>query len=444
VPSRIGIADYEGMKKRIEELVGKINGRFGTISWTPIIYQYRSLPFSSLAAMYAMSHVALVTPLRDGMNLVAKEYVAARRDKTGVLVLSEMAGAAKELPEAIIINPNNREEIAEALKTALEMPREEQMRRNAIMQNRLCRYDVGRWAMDFLAELLSTSAVDEKAHVKWLDVSLRRKLTEQYHHSQRRLLILDYDGSLVPFSAYPEVAKPTQALLKLLRSLGVDSRNELLLATGRDRATLDQWFHGVPIGFAAEHGAWIKERDGDWRIQQCLPLDWKARLLPILEMYADRVPGAFVEEKEFSLVWHYRIADQEQGSSAARELADHLQAFTANIDLQVLPGNKVIEIRKAGINKGSAVQQWLAKNNFDFILAIGDDLTDEDMFTVLPPWAYSFRVGDTQTHAQFRLRNPTEVLELLAELATGQNSNPPDIRSQDTASIDPTSDVHQI
>jgi trehalose 6-phosphate synthase/phosphatase len=155
VPSRIGIADYEGMKKQIEELVGKINGRFGTIHWTPIIYQYRSLPFPSLAAMYAISHVALVTPLRDGMNLVAKEYVATRHDKTGVLVLSEMAGASKELPEAIIINPNNREEIADALKTALEMPREEQMRRNVIMQTRLRRYDVpaGPW---ILAELLST------------------------------------------------------------------------------------------------------------------------------------------------------------------------------------------------------------------------------------------------------------------------------------------------
>ena len=158
VPSRIGIADYEGMKKRIEELVGKINGRFGTISWAPIIYQYRSLPFPSLAAMYAISHVALVTPLRDGMNLVAKEYVATRHDKTGVLVLSEMAGASKELPEAIIINPNNREEIADALKTALEMPREEQIRRNVIMQNRLRRYDVARWAMDFLTELLATQS----------------------------------------------------------------------------------------------------------------------------------------------------------------------------------------------------------------------------------------------------------------------------------------------
>ena len=217
-------------------------------------------------------------------------------------------------------------------------------------------------------------------------------------------MILDYDGTLVPFAAYPEVAKPTQRVLRILNSLAADSRNELLLATGRDRATLDQWFKGVPTGLAAEHGAWIKERNGDWKIQQSLPLGWKARLLPILEMYADQVPGAFVEEKEFSLVWHYRNANPEQGSAVARELTDHLLVFTASIDLQVLRGNKAIEIRKAGVNKGSAVQQWLAKNEFDFILAIGDDLTDEDMFAVVPPWAYSFRVGAHRTHARFRLR----------------------------------------
>jgi trehalose 6-phosphate synthase/phosphatase len=376
------------------------------------------------------------------MNLVAKEYVATRVDKTGVLVLSEMAGASKELPEAIIINPNNREEIAEALKTALEMPSEEQVRRNIIMQNRLRRYDVARWAMDFLAQLLSSSPADDDSQVKSLDASVRCNLTEQYRHSVRRLLILDYDGTLVPFAAYPEVARPTERLLRLLRALTADSRNEVVLATGRDRATLDQWFNGVSTGLAAEHGAWIKERNGDWKMQQSLPLDWKPRLLPILEMYADRVPGAFVEEKEFSLVWHYRLADPERGSAAARELTDHLLVFTASIDLQVLRGNKAIEIRKAGVNKGSAVQQWLAKHEYDFVLAIGDDLTDEDMFAVLPSWAYSFRVGTARTHARFRLQNSTEVLQLLAELAVGQDSTTTD--SQGTARANPTSDIPQI
>jgi trehalose 6-phosphate synthase/phosphatase len=416
VPSRIGIADYEGMKKQIEELVGKINGRFGNISWTPIIYQYRSLPFQSLAAMYAMSHVALVTPLRDGMNLVAKEYVASRHDKTGVLVLSEMAGASKELPEAIIVNPNNREEIAEALKAALEMPYEEQVRRNSIMQNRLRQYDVTRWAMDFLAELLSSQGA-ENSHVKGLEAPARRALMEDYQHGRRRLLIFDYDGTLVPFATSPELAKPTLGLLRTLRSLADDPRNEVLLATGRDRGTLDQWFSGISMGLAAEHGAWIKERNGDWNMQQPLIAGWKPRLFPILQMHADRVPGAFVEEKEFSLVWHYRNADPEQGRVAARELTDHLVVFTANIDLQVLRGNKAIEIRNAGINKGTAVQRWLSNKDFDFILAIGDDLTDEDMFAVLPQRAYSFRVGPMLTRARFRLNNAAEVLQFLTELA---------------------------
>lgn len=417
VPSRIGIADYEGMKKRIEELVGKINGRFGTIGWTPIRYQYRSLPFSSLVAMYGVSHVALVTPLRDGMNLVAKEYVAARHDKTGVLVLSEMAGASKELPEAIIINPNHRQEIADALKTALEMPAEEQMRRNAIMQSRLRRYDVSRWAMDFMVDLISTAPVNEESRVQWLEASARRALIEEYRESARRLLIFDYDGTLVPFAASPELATPPLSLLRTLRSLATNARNEVLVATGRDRRTLDQWFNGLPINLAAEHGAWVKERNGDWKMQQHLVVDWKQRVLPILEMYADRVPGAFVEEKEFSLVWHYRVADPEQARVAARELSDHLVVFTASIDLQVLRGNKAIEIRHAAINKGMAVQAWMSRNPFDFMLAIGDDSTDEDMFAALPQWAYSFRVGSRRTRARFRLRNPQEVGQFLMELA---------------------------
>jgi trehalose 6-phosphate synthase/phosphatase len=417
VPSRIGIADYEGMKKQIEELVGRINGKFAIIGWNPIIYQYRALTFEALVALYAMSHVALVTPLRDGMNLVAKKYIASRRDKTGVLVLSELAGAAKELPEAVIINPNNREEVAAALKTALEMDVAEQVRRNTVMQDRLRRYDVTRWATDFLIELLSTKRPDEPPARKNFGLAARTKLMRQYRQSSRRLMVLDYDGTLVPFANAPDLAKPSSMLLRILRALCNDPKNEVLLATGRDRATLDQWFSGLRLGFAAEHGVWIKDWAGDWRLLKPLEVDWKKRISPILEMYADRVAGAFVEEKEYSLAWHYRAADPEQGTSVARELTDHLLAFTANIDLQVMRGNKVIEIRNPGINKGFAVQQWLAKTRFDFILAIGDDGTDEDTFAILPPRAHSFRLGEAaRTHARYTLRGADEVVRLLEDL----------------------------
>ncbi|OGQ83743.1 MAG: bifunctional alpha,alpha-trehalose-phosphate synthase (UDP-forming)/trehalose-phosphatase [Deltaproteobacteria bacterium RIFCSPLOWO2_12_FULL_60_19] len=417
VPSRIGIQDYEGMKKQIEELVGKINGRFGAIHWTPIIYQYRSVPFDSLVALYAISDVALVTPLRDGMNLVAKEYIASRTDLTGVLILSEMAGAAKELAEAIIINPNHREEIADALKTALEIPRKEQIRRNRIMQNRLRRHDVARWATDFIKELFAMEPAHDKFYAKRLNLAATMGLVGHYDQSTHRLLLFDYDGTLVPFASHPQAAKPDRELLSLLHGLGADPRNELVLLSGRDKGTLENWFGSLTMGLVAEHGAWLKERYRPWTIIEPLNADWKTKLLPTLDAYADRVPGAFVEEKEFSIVWHYRNADPDRAALAARELTDDLLAFTATIDVQVLQGNKAVEVRNARVHKGTASQRWLSKSSFDFILAAGDDWTDEDTFAILPERAYSIRVGMTPTQARFHLRGPEEVLRLLKMLS---------------------------
>ena len=416
VPSRIGIQDYEGTKNHIEELVGRINGKFGAINWSPIIYQYRSVPFETLVAWYAMSDVALVTPLRDGMNLVAKEYIASRTDKTGVLILSEMAGSAKELTDAIMINPNHREEIAEALRQALAMPRHEQIERNRFMQTKLRRHTVGRWAMTFLEEIFAMDPSLEGAYVKPLDPASQTGLIQHYDRSLNRLLMLDYDGTLVPFASYPQLAKPNQQLLNCLHRLGANPRNELVLLSGRDKTTLENWFGALPIGLVAEHGAWIRQYQQSWQTIKPLRDDWKTALFPILQSYTERVPGSWIEEKEFSVVWHYRVDDEERGMLAARELTDDLIALTANIDVQVVQGNKTVEMRNAGVHKGLASQIWLLKNSFDFILAIGDDLTDEDLFTVLPGRAYSIRVGNRPTRARFHLQGPEEVMQLLETL----------------------------
>jgi trehalose 6-phosphate synthase/phosphatase len=417
VPSRIGIRDYEGMKKQIEELVGRINGKFGAIHWAPINYHYRSVPFDTLVALYAMSDVALVTPLRDGMNLVAKEYVACRTDRTGVLILSEMAGAAKELGEAVIVNPNHREEIAEALKLALEMPCKEQIRRNRTMQNRLRRSDVAQWAMGFMKEIVSLNDRRERSEAKPLGAAARAAMLRHYDRSARRLFLLDYDGTLVPYASQPQLAKPEPKLLRLLDSLAADPRNQLVLLSGRDKATLEDWFGSVKIDLVAEHGALVKEHGKPWEMLKPLTAGWKTKLIPILKAYADRVAGTFVEEKEFSAVWHYRNADEERGSLAARELTDDLLAFTANIDVQVLQANKAVEVKNPGVNKGIAGQRWLAGGGFDFVLTIGDDRTDEDAFGVLPEKAYSIRVGRAATQARFQLDSPDEVLNLLNALS---------------------------
>lgn len=416
VPSRTGVEQYQQMKKQIDELVGKINGRFGSTDWTPILYRYRFLPFHSLIALYNISDIALITPLRDGMNLIAKEYIATRTDETGVLILSEMAGASKELGEAIIINPNHKEEIVEALKEALEMPVQEQIRRNKIMQERLQRYDVIGWADDFISKLLNVKEKQKKFNAKLLDANIKEQMLKNFIRANKRLIFLDYDGTLVPFVTHPEMAKPNEEVLKLINRLSEDEKNDVVLISGRDRNTLQSWFGMLDIGMVAEHGVWIKEKNKDWKMIKPLMNDWKPHIIPLLEMYADRLPGAFVEEKEFSVVWHYRRADPELSSIRAKELMDDLVNFTANIDLQILQGSKVIEVRNAGVNKGTAGLYWKSKNDFDFVMAIGDDWTDEDLFKVLPENAYSIRVGMTFSHARFNLHDHHEAIQLLEYL----------------------------
>jgi trehalose 6-phosphate synthase/phosphatase len=417
VPSRIGVEHYQQMKRQIDELVGKINGRFSSINWTPILYQYKFLPFHPLVALYGLSQVALVTPLRDGMNLIAKEYVATRSDKTGVLILSEMAGASKELGEAIIINPSNVEEIADALKQALEMPKEEQIRRNEVMQTRLKRYDVVRWANDFIQDLLSLKEKQKRLDAKLLSPYVKKQLIGDFTKAERRLLLLDYDGTLVPFAGLPQMAKPNEELIEILKSFSDDQKTEVSLISGRDKDTLQNWFGTLDLKLIAEHGAWLKEKNEDWKMIKPLTNDWKPQILPILEMYADRLPGSFVEEKEFAIVWHYRRADPESASMRAKELVDDLVNFTANIDVQILQGSKVVEVRCAGVNKGIASMHFISQDDFDFILAVGDDWTDEDLFKALPETAYSIRVGLTQSYARFNLYSQTGVIELLRELA---------------------------
>ena len=422
VPSRIGVEQYEAMKKQIEELVGKINGKFGTVGWTPILYQYRNLAFAPLAALYDVSDVALVTPLRDGMNLVAKEYVASRRDGTGVLVISEMAGAAKELGEAVIVNPHSTAEIARGLKDALEMPREEQQRRNGILQNRLRRYDVTHWANEFLDQLLYQKQAQKRFEMKILPPSVRLEIRDRYERSWKRAILLDYDGTLTPIVLRPAAARPGRALLDLLMKLGTDPRTTVALISGRDRKTMQKWFGSLPVHLVAEHGAWIREAGEEWKMLKEQRGDWKPRIIPILERYMDRLPGAFVEEKEFSVAWHYRGAHPEQSDALAGELVDHLMNFTANIDVQVIRGKKVIEVRNAGIHKGIAGLHFLSKDHFDFILAAGDDWTDEDLFAVLPDSAFTIRVGQVNSRARFNLDDPEDVFSLLSSLGAGDAS----------------------
>jgi len=417
VPSRDQVAQYASLKEEIDELVGRINAQYRTISWNPILYFYRSLPLEELAALYRLAEVALVTPMRDGMNLVAKEYVASRLDQRGVLILSERAGAARELSDALIINPTDVGQLVEAMHEALVMPEEEQIIRMSAMQTLVKRYNVFSWTRLFMNQLAYTKMKQHTLATEKLDATATTQLLTDFKTANQRLILLDYDGTLVGFHANPQRAEPDQELRLLLRALTEVPNTRVVLISGRDRGTLDKWLGQLPVDFITEHGVWLRAAGEEWEIFQAMQNDWMRELRPVLELYVARTAGSFIEEKDYSLVWHYRRADADLGEVRARELLAHLAFMTANTELQVMEGNKVLEIKNAGINKGTAAARWLARYPADFILALGDDRTDEDTFRALPPEAYTIKVGSTgRSLARFNIGSPAEVRQLLRKL----------------------------
>lgn len=416
VPSRTGIEEYQVLRERLEQLVGRVNGEHGSLGYMPVWYLYRSMPFNKLSALYSAADVCLVTPLRDGMNLIAKEFVATKTDGRGVLILSEMTGAAGELGEALIVNVNDKPAVGRAIREALEMPESEQIERNRIMQERLRRYDVSRWSGDFLHAMTEIRTKQQRMAAHKLSKDDADALCERYAVVRGRLLLLDYDGTLVSFRSRPGKAGPDAEVLELLKRLIQPPGNHVAVVSGRDRGSLDHWLGALDISIVAEHGGWLRPRGQGWESSQPLNEEWKQAVRPIVELYRDRTPGSLVEEKDFALVWHYRQADPTLAAVRMQELRGALASLTENIDVGLFEGNKILEIRRYGISKGRAVQSLIAAEPWEFLLAIGDDYTDEEMFAALPDGAYSIKVGPGASKARFSIDSVRDVRTLLWRL----------------------------
>ncbi|WP_417871433.1 bifunctional alpha,alpha-trehalose-phosphate synthase (UDP-forming)/trehalose-phosphatase [Winogradskyella sp.] len=414
VPSRSNVPQYQKLKRETDELVGRINGKFATVSWTPIWYFYRSMPFNNLIDLYTSSDVALITPIRDGMNLVAKEYVATRTKGNGVLILSEMAGASKEMNEALLINPNSYEDFANSLKRALTMPLEEQQTRIKFLQKRLKRYDVEKWADEFLKSLEDTKNSKNENVTKKLTEDYEADLISTFKEKNKRLLLLDYDGTLVGFKDNPQDAEPDEALFRLLDKL--HEKTTLVLISGRDKDTFQRWFGHKPYNLVTDHGVWLY-KNKEWNTLERIKTDWMQNIRPILETFVDRTPGTFIETKNYSLAWHYRKADPELAKIRTIELNTVLTSMVANNGLSILKGNKVIEIKSSNVNKGRVVSRLLTQDNYDFVSIFGDDWTDEYMFEEAPESAYTIKVGYTKTKAKYQIQGTEKVRELLEKLA---------------------------
>jgi len=418
VPSRDKVQSYKELKEEIDLLVGRINSEYSTLNWVPVHYFYRSFPFEELSAFYNMSDIALVTPLRDGMNLVCKEYVASRTDQSGVLILSEMAGASKELQDAILVNPNDRQGVVDAIFYALTMKPEEQRARISSMQESLKKYDVFQWVKVFMDRVAHVKEKQSELTSKDVDAKVMAEIQNAYQKAKNSVLFLDYDGTLTGFTANPQDAVPDEELKQIVKDLSQTS--QVVIISGRDKDTLGKWFKGQNIDMIAEHGVWVKRKEdkGDWALYAEIEDGWKDDIRKVMEYYVLRTPGAFIEEKHHSLVWHYRKVESGLGDLRMRELFSHLKYMARGHNLQVLEGNMVLEIKRPDINKGRAATALMKGNDYDFVLAIGDDWTDEDTFKAMPKNAYSIRVGYAYTQANYNIKSFRQVRQLLQKLAS--------------------------
>jgi len=423
VPSRTGVGAYQEFRTLVESLVGRINGDLGTPRWVPVHYIYRSLSEQELVALYRAADVMLVTPLRDGMNLVAKEFVASRTDGDGVLVLSEFAGASWELPEAVQVNPYDVDGMAENTYRALMMDPEERRARLTPLRLRVEAYDVHRWATTFLEQLdTATHRSPAAVAAPGGPAAARQALHSRLQEAEELLVFLDYDGTLVPYTPTPELARPDAALIELLEELARRPHTELHVVSGRGREALEHWLGDLPIALHAEHGFWSRSPEAPgWVPAAEITGEWREPALAILRDITARTPGSLLEVKSVALAWHYRMADQEAGARRANELRLHLSQLLSNQPVEILAGHKVIEIRPYGVNKGRIVPslpgERLAATT---LLAIGDDRTDEDLFAAVPPEGITIRVGPGPTRARFRLESVAAVRALLRSLVEAE------------------------
>ncbi len=413
IPSRTDVKAYKVLKQRIDQLVAMINDTYGTQRWQPIDFMYKSVPFEELSALYQVADVAFVAPIKDGMNLVAKEYIASKQKRDGVLILSETAGAAQELTDAVLVNPKKRQSLVAGLAQALNMTHVPISKRLKTMQKQLSSNTIHTWANGFM-DTMENTVLPAPHYTLQLNSRRIAQFADAYQTAKKRVILLDYDGVLVPFYNNPDDAKPSKTMLKMLGKFAEDPKNSIAVASGRSAADLEGWLGSLNMGIIAEHGAFIKNGK-EWNATIGASAGWKTQLLPILEAYADKTPGAFVEEKNHALVWHFRKSPPYQAQKYLTILKRVLKSELKHLGLKAYDGNKILEIKPPSLNKGVAVKGWLQKPA-DFVLIIGDDYTDEDMFKMSNKNAYTVKVGSGITAANYRLKDVPAVHQLLHAL----------------------------
>ncbi|GAB2273125.1 Sesquithujene synthase A [Dionaea muscipula] len=463
-PARGRGKDVQEVRSETGATVHRINQTFGRPGYKPVILIDTPLQFYERIAYYVIAECCLVTAVRDGMNLIPYEYIVSRQGnekldkalgsdasvpKKSMLVVSEFIGCSPSLSGAIRVNPWNIDSVAEAMDSALITPDNEKHLRHDKHHTYVSTHDVAYWAHSFLQDL-ERACRDHVSRRCWgigfglgfrviaLDPSFRKLSVEHivsaYKRTKNRAILLDFDGPMRMQSSLS--TSPHVEAVKILNSLCKDMKNVVFLVSGKDRAQLTKWFSSCEnLGMAAEHGYFVRENnDIGW--ETCKPLssfDWKQIAEPVMQLYKETTDGSSIEVKESALVWNYQYADRDFGSCQAKELLDHLESVLANEPVSVKSGEYIIEVKPQGVNKGQVAERLLAKMQQkrmqpDFVLCIGDDRSDEDMFEVimsarsgpsLSPVAEVFActVGRKPSKAKYYVEDTSEILRMLQGLA---------------------------
>lgn len=420
IPSRQDVDEYVKLRLDIEQLVSEVNGRFATPSWTPIHYLFHPVSFEQLISLYRAADCLVVTSKRDGMNLVSLEYVAAQTlDDPGIVLISEFTGAKSLLSQAIAINPRDEEGTAKKMFVAIQMTRQERQHACHMMIDYLRHYTATDWGKAFIAKLTEVKARAKHQIIYNIEDSFA--FLKNYfvkHKAGHYILFLDYDGTLVSIRKHPEEAVLTPALRQLLQQLTQLAFLEVVIISGRDQYFLTQQLEGLDVYIAAEHGALFFDKHNWNNMALSDSKEWYRNTLQMMRDYTKLVPESFIEEKTFCLSWHYRKSPSEFAEQQALKLNEELENGLSQYPARLLHGKKVIEVCATEANKGVFVH-WFMENfaETDFGIAIGDDRTDEDIFSELQDSQFeTVKVGLGPTAAKSRLATQKLVPLLLSAL----------------------------
>ncbi|PIA40453.1 hypothetical protein AQUCO_02500274v1 [Aquilegia coerulea] len=468
-PARSAGKDVQEAKRETYLTAKRINEVYGSIGYQPVILIDQPVPLYEKIAYYAVADCCIVNAVRDGMNLVPYNYIVCRQgtpalnETTGIsvgstrasmLVVSEFIGCSPSLSGAIRVNPWNVDDVAEAIHSAISIPDAEKQLRHEKHYKYVSSHDVSYWARSFVQDLRK-ACKDHYNNRCWgmgmglgfKVISLSpnfRKLSVNYIDScygrcSRRAIFLDYDGTII---SQPSIVKsPSPEVISSLSSLCRDPRNTVFIVSGRGRDSLNEWFSPCEmLGLAAEHGYFVRwTKNSDWETTPVLgDFDWKRVAEPVMKLYTETTDGSYIETKESALVWHHEDADSDFGSSQAKELLDHLESVLANEPVVVKRGQYIVEVKPQGISKGLVAEKVLSTmvstgKPPDFVMCIGDDRSDEDMFESIlsfvsspslsaPPEIFACTVGRKPSKAKYYLDDTVDVVNLLKGFASISDS----------------------